>query len=74
MKSNWFVLWCVEEELEKLDVEARAIRGKQCWEEGDLSVRHSENLGLGYVSGIGDVGGSRQALCEAGNATDLVNS
>jgi hypothetical protein len=70
---DYFVLRRAEEELEELDVDARANRGKECWEEGHLGMRHSDNLGLEDVSGSGDVGRSRQVLCEAGNMTDLAN-
>lgn len=58
----------------KLDVEAREIREELGWEDDVIAVMYSGNLGLGDVSGIGDVGGSRQVLFEAGNTTELANS
>ena len=48
-KSEWIALWGAEREVEKLDIEARAIREERGWEDDELVVMYSGNLGLGHL-------------------------
>ena len=47
--SKWIALWGAEGEVQKLDVEARAIREERGWKNGDLVVMYSGNMGLGHL-------------------------
>ena len=48
-KSEWIALWGNEGQLEEISVEAKVIRKMRGWEDGDLVVMYSGNLGLGHL-------------------------